>query len=58
MMRDGILIIEESPEMLMTRCNTTSLEDAFLILSQKQEIASHTQAEVHLVLTNSHALCI
>lgn len=58
MMRDGVIIIEESPEMLMTRCNTNSLEEAFLVLSQKQEIRSYTQAEVHQVLNNSYALCI
>lgn len=37
MMRDGILVAEDSPEMLMAHCNTTTLEDTFLMLSQKQE---------------------
>lgn len=58
MMRDGVLIIEESPEGLMTRCGTTSLEDAFLILSQKQETASYSRTQVYQMLINLHALCI
>lgn len=37
MMRDGVLVAQESPETLMSHCNTTSLEDAFLMLSKKQE---------------------
>lgn len=57
MMRDGVIIIEDSPELLMRRYNTTSLEEAFLILSQKQETESHAQAEVHQELTNSHDFC-
>lgn len=48
MMREGVLLAEESPEMLMARCNTNTLEEAFLILSRKQESTSDTQ--VHLVL--------
>jgi hypothetical protein len=43
MMRGGVLLAEESPEMLMARCNTTSLEEAFLSLSYKQETSSNTQ---------------
>lgn len=48
MMREGVLLAEESPDMLMARCNTITLEDAFLSLSRKQETTSDTQ--VHLVL--------
>lgn len=36
MMREGILVAEESPEVLMSRCNTTTLEEAFLKESRKQ----------------------
>lgn len=43
MMRGGILLAEDSPETLMARCNTASLEEAFLSLSYKQETSSSTQ---------------
>lgn len=46
-MRDGILVAQESPENLMSHCNTTTLEDAFLMLSKKQETFPNNQ--VHLV---------
>lgn len=46
-MRDGILVAQESPETLMSHCNTTTLEDAFLMLSQKQKTLLNDQ--VHLV---------
>lgn len=49
MMREGVLLAEESPEMLMARCNTSTLEDAFLSLSHKQEISTDTQ--VRLVMS-------
>lgn len=42
MMRGGILLAEETPEMLIARCNTTTLEEAFLSLSYKQETSSNT----------------
>ena len=35
-MRNGILLAEDSPENIMTMFNSSTLEDAFLILSQKQ----------------------
>lgn len=43
MMRGGVLLAEESPENLMTRCNTSTLEEAFLSLSYKQETSSNIQ---------------
>jgi len=43
MMRGGILLAEDSPENLMARCNTATLEEAFLTLSYKQETSSNTQ---------------
>lgn len=35
-MRKGVLISEASPIEIMTSCNTDTLENAFLILSQNQ----------------------
>lgn len=35
-MRNGILLAEDTPQNIMTSFNTSTLEDAFLILSQKQ----------------------
>lgn len=46
MMREGVLLAEESPDMLMARCNTTTLEDAFLSLSRKQETTTNTQVRL------------
>lgn len=43
MMRDGVLVAEESPELLMARYNATTLEEAFLILSAKQDTILDTQ---------------
>lgn len=40
MMREGILVAEESPEVLMSRCNTTTLEEAFLKEIRKQNNSS------------------
>ncbi|XP_025200629.1 ABC transporter G family member 23-like [Melanaphis sacchari] len=45
MMRGGILLAEDSPEILMTRCNTSTLEEAFLSLSYKQETSSSSQVD-------------
>lgn len=42
-MRGGVLLAEESPEMLIARCNSSTLEEAFLTLSYKQETSSSTQ---------------
>lgn len=35
-MRKGILLAEASPTEIMASCNADTLENAFLILSQKQ----------------------
>lgn len=43
MMRGGVLLAEESPDMLMARCNAVTLEEAFLALSHKQETSTNTQ---------------
>ncbi|XP_026813048.1 ABC transporter G family member 23-like [Rhopalosiphum maidis] len=45
MMRGGILLAEDSPETLIARCNTATLEEAFLSLSYKQETSSNTQVD-------------
>lgn len=42
MMREGVLMTEEPPEIFMSHCNATSVEDAFLTLSHKQETSSNT----------------
>lgn len=49
MMREGILVAEDSPDVLMARCNATTLEAAFLTLSQKQEISSNTQVKIRVI---------
>jgi len=46
MMRGGVLLAEDSPETLIARCNTTTLEEAFLTLSYKQETSSNTQVPI------------
>lgn len=45
MMRGGILLAEDSPDALIARCNTSTLEEAFLTLSYKQETSSNTQVD-------------
>lgn len=49
MMRGGVLLAEESPELLIARCNTTTLEEAFLTLSYKQETSSNTMVLIILL---------
>lgn len=36
-MRNGVLLAEDAPIKLLERCHVSSLEDAFLLLSQEQE---------------------
>ncbi|VVC43850.1 Hypothetical protein CINCED_3A015312 [Cinara cedri] len=45
MMRGGVLLAEESPDMLMARCNAVTLEEAFLSLSHKQETSTNTKID-------------
>ncbi|KAL4131486.1 hypothetical protein QTP88_008794 [Uroleucon formosanum] len=45
MMRGGVLLAEDSPETLIARCNTATLEEAFLTLSYKQETSSDNQID-------------
>jgi ABC-type multidrug transport system ATPase subunit len=44
LMRNGVQIAEDSPQNIMKICETTSMEEAFLKLSQKQEICSESSA--------------
>lgn len=37
LMRKGVLLIEDTPQNLLTMCETTNLEAAFLMLSEQQE---------------------
>lgn len=39
-MRNGVLLAEDAPTALIERCGCTDLEEAFLILSHKQENTS------------------
>jgi ABC-type multidrug transport system ATPase subunit len=38
LMRNGVLIAQDSPQNILTSCDTDNMEEAFLQLSQKQEI--------------------
>ena len=49
-MRNGILLAEESPDNIMLRFESSSIEEAFLILSQKQG-----DADVILPHGNNHS---
>lgn len=49
-MRNGILLAEDSPENILTAFNTSSLEDAFLILSQKQGQSEEADSTVQRVI--------
>ena len=40
LMRNGVLIAEGTPQNIMEACDTTNMEEAFLHLSQRQEIGS------------------
>lgn len=45
-MRDGVLLAEHSPSTLMVSQGCDSLEEAFLLLSQKQEVTRTDDADV------------
>jgi len=55
LMRGGVLLAEESPQNLLNTFNTTSLEDAFLMLCMKQgsEDARHDQIKDVVVHSNN-----
>jgi ABC-type multidrug transport system ATPase subunit len=44
LMRNGVQITEDSPQNIMRMCETTSMEEAFLKLSQKQEMIIENSA--------------
>ncbi|XP_050542631.1 ABC transporter G family member 20-like [Daktulosphaira vitifoliae] len=45
LMREGVILAEDSPDVLMARCNANTLEEAFLILSRKQEMSTNILVE-------------
>lgn len=51
-MRNGILLAEDSPDNIMKAFNTSSLEDAFLILSQKQGQSEEADNTLLKMITN------
>ncbi|CAH1395212.1 unnamed protein product [Nezara viridula] len=45
LMREGVLLCEESPKSVMTRLGCNSLEEAFLVLSKQQALTGSTNQE-------------
>ncbi len=54
-MRNGILLAEDTPQNIMTTFNTTTLEDAFLILSQKQGESEEADNTLMRITNNSES---
>lgn len=52
-MRNGILLAEDSPENIMKVFKTATLEDAFLILSQKQGQSEEADNTLQKAITDS-----
>lgn len=50
-MRNGILLAEDAPEKILQAFGTTTLEDAFLILSQKQGQSEEADNTLHTMIT-------
>lgn len=55
LMRNGILLAEDTPQNIMTMFNTSTLEDAFLILSQKQGESEEADNTLMRVGNNSES---
>lgn len=51
LMRNGVLLAEQSPQQLLTEYNCDSLETVFLLLSQQQSVVSIENDEVGRGLT-------
>lgn len=51
MMRNGILLAEDSPQNILTRYNADSLEDAFLQLCMKQGVSEEADQSLRQVDT-------
>lgn len=54
-MRNGILLAEDTPQNIMTMFNTSTLEDAFLILSQKQGQSEEADNTLMRITNNSES---
>lgn len=54
-MRNGILLAEDSPENIMRAFQTATLEDAFLILSQKQGMSEEADNTLQNMITETAA---
>lgn len=52
-MRNGILLAEDSPENIMKAFNTPTLEEAFLILSQRQGQSEEADNTLQKMLTDA-----
>lgn len=52
-MRSGVLLAEEAPVSLMERCGCTDLEEAFLMLSHKQEQDTKTMVSLQNSLSTT-----
>lgn len=52
-MRNGILLAEDSPENIMRMFNSATLEDAFLILSQKQGQSEEADNTLQKMITDN-----
>lgn len=53
-MRKGVLLAEDTPENIMIRFEVNSIEDAFLILSQKQGDNDVIEASLAQLPSNQH----
>lgn len=54
-MRNGILLAEDAPQNIMTMFNSSTLEDAFLILSQKQGQSEEADNTLMRIANNSES---
>lgn len=55
-MRNGILLAEDSPENILSKFGTTTLEDAFLILSQNQGQSEEADITIRKVTEDTQSI--
>lgn len=55
-MRNGILLAEDSPENILSKFGTTTLEDAFLILSQNQGQSEEADNTIRKVAEDTQSI--
>lgn len=55
LMRNGILLAEDSPQNIMAMFQSTTLEEAFLILSQKQGQSEEADNTLQKMITDNKA---